>query len=78
MKVYKIFTDAGPKDEWFSGEFADLNSWVGWTTDESEARLFTSLETAENYLREGRHRDGHHRWVYAEIVAYDLVKVDVD
>ena len=77
MKVYKIFTDAGPKDEWFSGEFADLNSWVGWSTDESEARLFTSLETAENYLRAGRQFGVKSaRWEYAEIITYELVKVD--
>jgi hypothetical protein len=74
MKVYKIFTDAGAKDEWFSGEFADLNSWVGWSADESEAKLFTLLETAENYLRAGRHTVGSSRWEYAEIVTYELVK----
>lgn len=76
MKVYKIFTDAGPVNEWFSGEFADLNSWVGWSKDESDAKLFTSLETAENYLHAGRNRDGSYHWVYAEIVAYELVRVE--
>ena len=74
MKVYKIFTDAGPVDEWFSGDYIGfLNSWA---KDESDAKLFTSLETAENYLHAGRNRDVSYHWVYAEIVAYDLVKVE--
>ena len=75
MRVYKIFTDAGPESEWFSGDNKEYLS--SWAKDESDAKLFTSLETAENYLRTGRHRIfTTARWVYAEIVAYDLVKVE--
>ena len=74
MKVYKIFTDAGPVNEWFSGDNKEYLS--SWAKDESDAKLFTSLETAENYLHAGRNRDGSYHWVYAEIVAYDLVRVE--
>ena len=74
MRVYKIFTDAGPVNEWFSGDY--IGSLNSWDKDESEAKLFISLDTAEKYLHAGRHRDGSYHWVYAEIVAYELVRVE--
>lgn len=70
--VYRIASGKYNTDEWYTG--------YGWSLDEDEGVLFTSLDTASETLRRNRvsrvvNPLANGPWEMAEIVAYKLNKI---